>query len=128
MTSISGMAGMLHPPSASARVIVALRAYFDESGTHWSGPQACDVFVLCGYLAPESLWDDKTPNGFKAKWDAVMHGTPFHATDMETNPQGPAVKLELAKLVINSGVIGIGGGISIPAYKRLMLPYIEQFK
>jgi len=34
MTPITGMGGMLHPLSAKARIIVALRAYFDESGTH----------------------------------------------------------------------------------------------
>ena len=105
---------------------MALRAYFDESGTHWSGPQACDVFSLCGYLAPESLWDDKTENGFLAKWDNVMHGKPFHATEMESNPQGPEVKLALASLVNKSGVIGIAGALSIPEYKRLLLSYVQR--
>jgi hypothetical protein len=55
-----------------------------------------------------------------------MHGKPFHATKMENNPQGPAVKLALANLVNKSGVIGIGGGMSIPDYKRLLLPYVKQ--
>jgi hypothetical protein len=87
---------------------------------------ACDVFVLCGYLATESLWDDETPIGFNGKWTQVMHGKPFHATEMESNPQGPVVKLALANLVRNSGVIGIGGGIHIPSYKKLLLPYIQQ--
>jgi hypothetical protein len=86
VTSIKSMAAMLHPPSARSRVIVTLRAYFDESGTHWSGPNACDVFVLCGYVGTESLWDDKTPNSFWGKWNDVMHGYPFHATKMESNP------------------------------------------
>jgi len=103
---------MLHPPSARSRVIVALRAYFDESGTHWGGPNACDVFVLGGYIATESLWDDRTPASFVGRWENVMHGKPFHATEM----------------VINSGVIGVGGGIHIPSYKSLLLPYIEQQK
>jgi len=103
-------------PFAKAQVIVALRAYFDESGTHWGGPMACDVFVLCGYLAPESLWDDKTPNSFLAKWNDVMHGKPFHAKEMESNPQGPEVKLALANLVRKSSVIGVEGAIHIPSY------------
>jgi len=88
MTSVKSMAGLLHPPSSTVRLIVALRAYLDESGTHWSGPQACDVFVLCGYIAPESLWDDKTERGFLSNWNSIMHDKPFHATEMESNPQG----------------------------------------
>jgi len=128
VTSVMSMAGLLYPPSARKRVIVALRAYFDESGTHWGGPQASDVFVLCGYLAPTELWDNKTDSGFKARWDGVMHGKPFHATEMETNPQGPTVKVELANLVRKSGIIGIRGGISIPAFKRLVVPHIKQRK
>jgi hypothetical protein len=105
---------------------VTLRAHFDESGTHWGGPMASDVFVLCGYLATESLWDDKTPTSFWARWTDVMHGKPFHATVMESNPQGPKVKLALANLVRKSGLIGVGGGIHIPSYKRLLLPYIQK--
>ncbi|HET9184020.1 MAG TPA: hypothetical protein VFP59_17970 [Candidatus Angelobacter sp.] len=128
MTSIKSMAGMLHPPSAKSRVIVSLRAYFDESGTHWSGPNACDVFVLCGYLGTESLWDDRTPTSFWSKWTDVMHGKPFHATEMESNPQGPIVKPMLANVVRKSGVIGIGGGIHIPSYNRLLLPHIQKQK
>ena len=88
----------------------------------WPG----DVFVLAGYLGTESLWDDKTPNSFHAKWTDVMHGKPFHATEMESNPQGPAVKLALANLVKNSGVIGVGGGIHIPSYNKLLLPLIQK--
>jgi Protein of unknown function (DUF3800) len=126
MTSVQSMAGLLHPPTSRARVIVTLKAYFDESGTHWSGPMACDVFVLCGYLATESLWDDKTQTSFYGRWNDVMHGKPFHAKEMESNPQGPEVKLALANLVRKSGVIGVGGGIHIPSYKRLLLPYIQQ--
>jgi hypothetical protein len=105
---------------------VALRAYFDESGTHWGGPDACDTFVLCGYIAPESTWDDKTASSFTSKWNGVMHGKPFHAREMESNPQGADVKLELANLVNRCGVIGIGGGLSIPQYNRLLLPHVKQ--
>lgn len=126
MTSVASMAGMLHPPSARAKVIVTLRAYFDESGTHWGGTLACDVFVLSGYLATESLWDDHTPTSFSAKWTDVMHGKPFHAKEMESNPQGPEVKLALANLVKKSGIIGVIGGIHIPSYKRLLLPHIQR--
>jgi len=126
MTSVRSMAGMLHPPSARARGIVTLRAYFDESGTHWGGPMASDVFVLCGYLGTESLWDDQTPTSFSAKWNDVMHGKPFHASEMESNPQGPGVKLALANLVKKSGMIGIIGGIHIPSYQRLLLPHIQR--
>ena len=68
---ITSMGGMLHPPSPRARIIVALRAYFDESGTHWGGPMACDTFVLCGYLGQESLLDDKTPD---SDLDAMARG------------------------------------------------------
>jgi len=105
---------------------VTLRAYFDESGTHWGGPQACDVFVLCGYLGTESLWDDKTGSSFDARWKEIMHGKPFHATEMESNPQGATVKPMLANLVINSGIVGIGGGVHIPSFKRLMQPHIDK--
>jgi Protein of unknown function (DUF3800) len=126
MTSVKSMGGLLHPPLAKDRIIVALRAYFDESGTHWSGPKASNVFVLCGYIAQESVWDDKTENSFTGKWNNVMHGKPFHATEMESNPQGPDTKLALANLVNKCGIIGIGGGLSIPAYRRLMLPYIQK--
>lgn len=118
------MAGLLHSPFAKTRVIVALRAYFDESGTHWGGPMACDVFVLCGYIAPESLWDDTTDRSFVARWKNIMHGKTFHAEEMETNPQGPSVKLQLANIANSSGIIGIGGGINLPAYRRVLLPYI----
>src|SRR5438309_1832234 len=122
------MGGLLHPPDAKTRIIVSLRAYFDESGTHSGGPMASDSFVLCGYIAPESLWDDKSLTGFKARWDSVMHGKPFHATEMEQNPQGPEVKLLLANLVNKSGVIGVRGGISIPSYNELLLPIIHQLR
>jgi hypothetical protein len=108
------------------RIMVALRAYFDESGTHWGGPLACDVFSLCGYLAQESLWDGNTEDGFPARWNNIMHGRPFHATEMESNPQGPEVKLALANLVNNCGVIGVAGGLSIPDYKRLLRPYVKR--
>lgn len=103
---------------------MALRAYFDESGTHWGGPMASDAFVLCGYIAPESLWDDKTPEGFLEKWNGIMHGKAFHATEMESNPQGPDVKLGLSQLLTKCGVIGVRGGISIPAYKKILLPHL----
>ena len=89
---------------------------------------ACDVFVLCGYVGTESLWDDRTPSSFWSRWDDVMHGKPFHATEMESNPQGPEVKTALANLVRKSGVIGVGGGIHIPSYDRLLVPYIEKLK
>ena len=89
---------------------------------------ACDVFVLSGYLGTESLWDDKTPTSFHAKWTNIMHGKPFHATEMEPNPQGPAVKLMLANLVRNSGVIGVGGAIHIPSYNRHLVPLIQRRK
>jgi len=124
MTSIKSMGGMLHPTSATTRIIVALRAYFDESGTHWGGPLSCDVFVLCGYIAPESLWDDNSPQSFVQKWASVMHGVPFHATVMESNPQADTVKPMLADVVIGSGVIGIGGGVHIPTFRRLMQSYV----
>jgi len=107
---------------------VALRAYFDESGTHWGGPCACDIFVLCGYVAPESLWDEHGSQGFLSKWDGVMHGKPFHATEMESNPQGQTVKIELANVANSSGIIGVGGSIHIPSYKRLLAPYIRANK
>lgn len=107
---------------------MALRAYFDETGTHWGGPNACDVFVLCGYIAPGSLWDDQNENGFRSRWDGIMHGKPFHATEMERNPQGPMVKLELANIANSSGIIGIGGGIHLPSYRKVLLPYIRQNK
>ncbi len=126
MTSIAGMAGMLHPPSATTRVIVALRAYFDESGTHWGGPLACDSFVLCGYLAPELFWDDKTENSFTSRWNNVMHGKPFHATEMDGNPQADTVKPMLADVVIKSGIVGVGGGVHIPTFKRLLDEYIPK--
>jgi hypothetical protein len=122
------MVGMLYPPSATARIIVTLRAYFDESGTHWGGPMACDVFVLCGYLGTEDLWDNGRPDSFYAKWNDVMHCKPFHAKEMESNPQGPAVKLALANLVRTSGVIGVGGAIHIPSYNRHLLPLIKKRK
>lgn len=107
---------------------MALRAYFDESGTHWSGQMACDVFVLCGYLGTKDLWDNRTPDSFYAKWNDVMHGKPFHATEMESNPQGPEVKLVLANLVRKSGVMGVGGAIHIPSYNRHLLPLIKKRK
>jgi hypothetical protein len=125
MTSVKSTG---HSPSAEARVVVAIRAYFDESGTHWGGPMACDVFVLCGYIAPESLWDEQGSHGFLSRWDGIMHGKPFHATEMESNPQGPKVKIELANIANSSGIIGVGGSIHIPSYRRLLLPYIQQQK
>lgn len=128
-------AGLLHPPSAKKRVVVALRAYFDESGTHWSRPDrdspasgSCDTFVLCGYIGTEALWDDRTPSSFEAKWNEVMHGKPFHAKEMESNPQGPDVKRALANLVRTQGVIGVGGAIHIPSYNKHLLPLIQQLK
>jgi hypothetical protein len=57
-----------------------------------------------------------------------MHGRPFHAKEMESNPQGPEVKLALANLVRNSGMIGVGGGIHIPSYNRHLLPLIKRRK
>lgn len=105
---------------------MTLRAYFDESGTHWGGPMASDVFVLCGYLATESLWDDKSTQSFESRWDAVMHGKPFHAKEMESNPQAGTVKPMLADIVIGAGVIGVGGGVHIPTFKRLVDEYIPK--
>ncbi len=107
---------------------MALRAYFDESGTHSGGPQASNTFVLCGYIATELLWDDKRPEGLVARWDSVMHGKPFHATEMESNPQGPDVKVMLANVVNYSGIIGIRGGISLPDFERLLAPLIRNKK
>ena len=115
---------MPNPSSEGRGFIVALRAYFDESGTHWGGDNASDVFVLCGYLAPESLWEDKTPDGFLARWNNVMHGRPFHAKEMEGNPQGAQVKLALSNLLNSCGLIGIRAGISISAYREILLPHI----
>lgn len=126
MTSVMSMAGMLHPPTAAARIIVALRAYFDESGTHWGGPLACDVFVLCGYIAPESFWDDKSPASFVNRWGGVMHGKPFHATEMENNPQADTVKPMLTDVVIQSGIIGIGGGVHIPSFQKIVDIYTPE--
>jgi hypothetical protein len=53
-----------------------------------------------------------------------MHGKPFHAGEMESNPQGLAVKLSLSNLLNQSGVIGIRGGLSLPAYRKILLPHI----
>lgn len=47
---------------------MSLRAYFDESGTHWNGRNASTVFVLCGYVAPEEVWDQT----FEEKWTEML--------------------------------------------------------
>ncbi len=57
-----------------------------------------------------------------------MHGKPFHATEMESNPQGPDIKVLLANVVNKSGVIGVRGGVSIPDFKRTLGPLIGKKK
>jgi hypothetical protein len=68
----------LNGPDPNRKLLLALRAYFDESGTHCGSP-VCVVAGLVGYTDEwETLW---------AEWDSVLKreqvGT-FHATDCAT--------------------------------------------
>jgi hypothetical protein len=121
---------------------VSLIAYFDESGTHWGGPNACDVFVLCGYIAPEDVW----LNSFCPQWKALLNRFElpdepypryFHASVVESGNypfnrldenQLNDLKMSAVNLTVNSGIIGIGGGISVSAYKRMLKQYIDDEK
>jgi len=101
---------------------VALRAFFDESGTHWGGPMACDVFVLCGYLAPESLWDDKTPNSLLAKWNDVMNGKPFTRKKWNRIHRGQKLNLHLSTLLER---VVLGARYTFHPITVYMVPYIQ---
>jgi hypothetical protein len=79
-------------------------------------------------MAPELLWDDKTDGGFHGRWHKIMHGKPFHATEMEDNPQGSRVKEMLARVVAKSCVVGIRGGVSIPDFERVVAPLVASAK
>jgi len=113
---------------------VALKAYFDESGTHWGGPNAANVFVLCGYIAPADVWD----GGFEKKWSAMLEKpaiTPklefFHAEDVEgrgskrfrrlKQRERDDLKTTALNIVVNSGMLGVGVGVELDAFRRLVV-------
>jgi hypothetical protein len=59
----------------------------------------------------------------------------FHATELEdggypynrlTNRQQELLKMEAVEIATSCGIIGIGGGVVIESYQRVMAPYIEQ--
>lgn len=111
-----------------------LRAYFDESGTHWGGPNAAKVFVLCGYVAPEEEWDKK----FSVKW-AKMLAKPridpplqyFHAAAVEgsgseefrklSQQERETLKSDAVNVVVRGGLIGIAAGVILDAFHATIL-------
>jgi len=118
---------------------VSLIAYFDESGTHSGGPNAAKVFSLVGYIATQSLWKDD----FVPKWNAMLNRFElpdpkyFHATELEggsypynrlNERQREDLKMSAVNIPVNSGMIGVGGAVLIPAYKRMLAPYIKAGK
>ena len=140
MTSVEKTRWLLHPPAARKRMSVSLIAYFDESGTHSGGPSAAKNFVIAGYIAPESVWRDV----FTPQWTALLerfelpdNARYFHATELESRKypynrliatQRDDLKMSAVAIAINCGIIGVGGGITTEAYKRLLAPYIKQGK
>jgi hypothetical protein len=134
MPSVRQMGSIVHPPSARKRVTVALKAYFDESGTHWGGPNAAKVFVLCGYIATEDVWDKQ----FEGKWHDMLQKpeiTPklsfFHAEDVEgrgskrfrkiTQRERDHLKTSAFNIVVNSGMLGVGVAVELEPFSRLVV-------
>lgn len=119
---------------------MSLIAYFDESGTHTGGPNAAKVFVLCGYIAPKDVWEKQ----FAPRWSDMLQSYElpdkpdpryFHATELEdggypynrlTARQQESLKTDAVKIATSCGIIGIGGGVEIEPYQRLMAPYVQR--
>src|SRR5438552_14542233 len=114
MTSVKQMAGIVHPPPATKRVMIMLKAYLDESGAHY-GKGGSKFFTISGYIAPEAEW-----NKFDAAWKAMLdkYRVPyFHATDIEGKGSGKfrrltqsardGLKTDAVNISTKSGLIGL---------------------
>lgn len=134
MPSVRQMGSIVHLPSAKRRLTVALKAYFDESGTHWGGPHAAKEFVLCGYIATQDVWD----NGFEKRWSEMLQKptitpklTHFHAEDVEgrgskefrklTWKDREELKTTAVSIVVSSGMFGVGVGVELEPFARLVV-------
>jgi hypothetical protein len=139
--TVRQMASLVHPSSASRRVMVVLRAYFDESGLHSNS----GVFALSGYVAPEKEWKRlesrwhtllqkplryDNPKISAKRAAAISHPLEYlHATEMEGMGKGRFRALgqrnrdylvsSSVSIVLSSGVIGISSAIILPEYERL---------
>jgi hypothetical protein len=132
MVSIRQMGGIVHPLSAIARITVMLRAYFDESGTHWDkGRLGSRAFVLCGYVAPEDVWD----KDFSPKWEAMLKKpnispplSYFHAREIEGKGKGrfgritkrerEILKSDAVNIATGSAIRGIASAVLIESYRK----------
>jgi hypothetical protein len=111
-----------------------LRAYFDESGTHWGGLEASKAFVLCGYVAPEQEWGAR----FSVNWAKILEkpcvDPPlryFHAADVEGRGKGgfrrlsqrerDTLKSDAVKAVVQSGLIGIAAGVIVDDFSKVIV-------
>lgn len=126
MRGIAKVARVAHPVSSHTRLLAVL-AYFDESGTH----EQSKVITLAGFIATAKRWEV-----FERKWkDALRRAnlSAFHMTDFENrqrefsqldNEARLRLIVKLASIIKDQILYGVGVSMIMADYQEVILPLL----
>ena len=125
------LAGVLHRPHVKARYIAVIRCYLDASG----GNRGDVAVVAAGYVASEAQWSI-----FEKEWGLALaeagvrrfHAIEFYSSEGEFKGWAQKKQDKFAKrftaIAEKQAGIGIGRGIDLAAFERLLAPALESIR